>query len=83
MLSNLMLRESVSDTIPIFTEERTEACLKGLFKITADMHQGQYLNLGQPAVTNHAGLTLSHCAVQLKLTCHCKSTMHVCVLSHV
>ena len=60
MLSNLMLRESVSDTIPIFTEERTEACLKGLFKITADMHQGQYLNPGQPAVTNHAGLTLSY-----------------------
>lgn len=52
-----MLTKSVGDIISIFTEEKTEACLKGLFKITADMHQGQYLNPGQPA---DAGITLSY-----------------------
>ena len=46
ILSNLMLSESVGDIIPILTEEKPEACLKGLFKIMADMHQGRWLNPG-------------------------------------
>ena len=56
IFSNLMLTKSVGDIISIFTEEKTEACFKGLFRVTADAHQGQCLDLGAPA---GAGIALS------------------------